>query len=218
VPSPSLEEKRHDVPPDVVRATKRRRPADHVGFVNITVATDIRARAQEQTHRLHVPASRGEMQRRGVIAGITSVRICAILQEQRDDVAMTVCRRRMQGSAAARVMGTDQIGFDREHLLHHVLIPLATRLDKPGDSFSLSLLNMRFQRPPTGEAGVSCHCQERRCQLGLRIRSAQGLQALLRELLQELERRAFRELTVRHRPLPSLAPGVRVSRAGSKGL
>jgi hypothetical protein len=74
VSSASLEKKRQDVPPQVARATERGGPADHVAFMNVTVAVNIGAGVKEYTDHVDVPTSCGEMQRRGVVAGVTGRR------------------------------------------------------------------------------------------------------------------------------------------------
>ena len=76
---------------------------------------------------------------------------------------------------------------------------------------------------PSGHASSRSHgpaatAEQRRGQLRARVYPPQLPQSVLRQLFQILEGSAFRKFRRGHRPLPSMSPGVRVSRAGSQGF
>src|SRR5919106_6765067 len=110
---------------------------------------------------------------------------------------MTACRRGMQRCAAVSVTRARQLRVSQQQLLNCIDISSAAGLDKSGDSFPLSILDVRFQCSPTGKTVIAGYVQQCLCEFGLGIGAPERLQALLRELLEELERCTFGTLRVR---------------------
>ena len=74
-------------------------------------------------------------------------------------------------------------------------LPQAPCFDKRGDHFSLSFFDVCLQCSPARKPVIARDVEQSISELGPRVGAAQALKAILGELLQEFERRAFGELS-----------------------
>jgi len=78
------------------RAREHGRPTNDIGLMNVAVTMNVRPCIQQCANDIDVATSCGEMQRSRVVAYVTCVRICVVLQHQLDYVTMPPRRRGMQ--------------------------------------------------------------------------------------------------------------------------
>ena len=171
------------------------RPADHVAVVHIPGAVNVGAGIEQNADALEVAIRRGEMQRAGVVTGIASVGIRAVLEQQphrrRDGArpgAARCCpqrraRERDRGSAlqAARASASTS--------------PAAHARMNSRDVRRPPAIDLRLQRAPARESVLARHreLRRRRASPSGFARPQRG-QPLLRELLQVFVGRAFGEI------------------------
>jgi hypothetical protein len=208
----------HDIHMRSVRSSEYRRPADDVGLVDIPMAMNVGPCREEHAHHVDVAGSRRKMQRSGVVAAVARIRVGSSVQQQPDHFTMTACGCRVQGGAAVSVTRARHGRGRGQQQVHHGMVAAATGFDELGDTPALDFVDVCLERSPAWKAVLLCDVEQCRRELGSRVAAPEIVQTILGQLFQELERRTFWELRVRHRPLPSLVPGVRVSRAGSQGL
>ncbi len=82
VTSAAFHEDGHHARPYVIRRSDDGRPANHLGFMDIALPVHVGACVEQRPNGFGVPSSGGEVQRRGVVSDITSVRISTMLQQQ----------------------------------------------------------------------------------------------------------------------------------------
>jgi hypothetical protein len=162
--------------------------------MHVTVPVDIRARIQQRSDGVEVSIASSEVQWRRMVPGVAGIGIGALLQQESNNLDVSAPGCGVQPGAAVRVTRAGKAGVGQHELPHGLEVASATGKHQSLDGVSLLLLlDVRFQCPPAREPVLPRDVEERGCQFGLGIGTAEGAKTILREFLQIFERGSLGE-------------------------
>src|SRR5690349_10751284 len=129
-----------------------RRPADDVELVDVTEAVHVTTGVQERAHDLDVPAGGRPVQRIGVVACLTSVRIRAVGEQEARRLQLTMTRRRVQRRPSAvrliSVCSTNERWIRGDQLTHALDVAPGAGGEEYGEPLVLAFRDLSFERAP----------------------------------------------------------------------